>query len=150
MANDMIRALFSPSRWRGHWRLARPACLLALLAFACEEPGSGPSAGSNSNWLLACSSDRDCQSGVACHCGGCTRECGSDADCSGLDNARCAADSEGAYQSQCRAEPATSRGICLPRCEPGACGAGRACVSGACVLATLPSSELCLSVATDD
>lgn len=142
MANDMTRARLSTSSLR--WLLELGACLLAL---GCQEPAAGPTAGSNSNWLLACSTDRDCEPDLACHCGGCTRDCESDADCSDLAGARCAQDAELAHETQCRAASAMPSGICLPGCEPGTCFDGQACVGGSCVLVTLPSSAMCAPVA---
>lgn len=124
---------------------ARKVCWLTLLAVSCQDPAAGPSAGSNSNWLLACDVDSDCQSG-ACYCGSCTSECESDADCDALADARCVESAQSAYQTQCRAASA-SPGICLPRCEPGSCDDGQACVDGGCVLAALPEAELCAPVA---
>src|SRR5262245_51440822 len=132
MVNDMSRDSFSTLRLR--LLFGRLAGLLALAGLSCQEPAEGPSAGSNWNWLMACSEDGDCQSGIACYCGGCSRECSSDADCGDLEGARCVENTENAHQSQCRAAPATS-GICLPRCEPGSCADGQACVGGSCVLA---------------
>lgn len=120
--------------------------LLVLLAASCQEPSPGPSAGSNSNWLMACSADRDCRSGAACYCGSCTRECSDDADCGDFANARCATSTETAYQSQCRTSGANS-GICLPLCQPGTCSEDQVCLSGSCVLASLPVSDLCSPLA---
>lgn len=125
--------------------------LLALMALGCSEPQSAPSEGSNSNWLLACMSDAECGSTAACRCGGCTRECSSDAQCGGLENARCAAANENGRATQCRGpEEKSSFGICLPRCEPGSCLEGQACVAGSCVLAPRPSSPFCQAVPAPD
>lgn len=140
----MSRDPFSTSRLR--LLFGRLAGSLALVALSCQEPDAGPSAGSNSNWLVACDADVDCQSGRACYCGGCTRECGSDADCGDFPGARCVENTENAHQSQCRAASVSS-GICLPGCEAGSCLDGQACVGGSCVLAALPLSELCAPVA---
>jgi uncharacterized protein YkwD len=105
--------------------------LLALMALGCSEPQSAPSEGSNSNWLLACMSDAECGSTAACRCGGCTRECSSATQCRGQ-------------------EEKSSFGICLPRCEPGSCLEGQACVAGSCVLAPRPSSPFCQAVPAPD
>ncbi len=107
-----------------------------------------PSGGSNSNWLLACDADQDCQNGAACRCGGCTRECATSADCDGLADSRCAEVTENAHQSQCRAAPASGFGICLPRCEPGSCVEGQACVGGSCVLVNSAKSDFCATIAS--
>jgi uncharacterized protein YkwD len=124
--------------------------LLAFAALACSEPGGAPSEGSNSNWLSACESDAQCGAAAACRCGGCTRECSSDAACSGLENARCVDVAESARATQCRNEHSASFGICLPRCEPGSCREGQACVAGSCVLSALPASPFCLAVANEE
>jgi len=128
----------------------RYALALVLLS-ACHEGNPGPSAGSNSNWLRSCNVDADCSESTACRCGGCTRSCASDADCNGLGAARCVPSGEPAWRSLCQASQAEI-GLCLPRCEPGSCGEGRACVEGACVLAEPPATELCTALpsASDD
>ena len=152
MVNDMWLSEF-PVIARRQCRLkrARALLLVALAALGCSEPGSAPSEGSNSNWLLACESDAECGSAAACRCGGCTRECSSDVECGGLENARCTAATENGRASQCRgAEQDSSFGICLPRCEPGSCLEGQACVQGSCVLAARPSSAFCQAVPAPD
>ena len=130
----------------GPFWMMRRIGLLFLLAASCQEPSVAPSAGSNSNWLMACSADEDCRSGAACYCGGCTRECSDDADCGDFASAHCAAKTEMAYRSQCRADGVTA-GICLPLCQPGTCAEDQACLSGSCVLASLPVSDLCSPLA---
>jgi len=53
-----------------------------------------------------------------------------------------------AVQSQCAAETsAVSVGLCLPRCTPGACPSGQACIAGSCVIHELPAVGLCAPVA---
>jgi uncharacterized protein YkwD len=37
--------------------------------------------------------------------------------------------------------------VCLPRCEPGTCRDGQACVGGGCVLAPLPDNAFCAPIA---
>jgi hypothetical protein len=123
----------------------------ALLSAACHEGNPGPTAGSNSNWLQRCDVDADCSATTACRCGSCTRSCTAEADCKGLGDARCVSHGAPAWRSLCGAdEPEV--GLCLPRCEAGSCGSGRACVEGACVLAEPPATELCatLTPASDD
>ncbi len=94
-------------RWTwGGW------CL--LLVGACNDP-SAPSVGSNTNWLKACDTNEQCGQATACHCGTCTAQCSSDADCAALAGARCAAPTEPATWTACQTtQPAF--GICLPRC----------------------------------
>lgn len=123
------------------WRLL----LVAFALGACHEGSPTPSAGSNSNWLTGCERDTDCAKSTTCQCGSCTRVCGSEVDCSALAGARCVPNAEAAVRSMCR-ESANNSSLCLPQCEAGTCGAGSACVLGACVLASLPGNDFCGSV----
>jgi hypothetical protein len=127
--------------------------LVLLSLFACGEPSApSPSVGSNSNWLRGCNTDDECGASLRCQCGLCTRECGADSACNGLTDARCALNDDPAAISSCSEDATTapSSGICLPRCEPGSCEGGHACVEGACVAIELPHSEFCNPVATTD
>jgi hypothetical protein len=114
--------------------MKRGWALCAVLVLGCQGDPSKPepSVGSNSNWLVSCGSAVDCSAPEIpeCACGVCTVECITDEDCGELENARCAPETHAASRSLCAN---SSTGICLPRCEPGACGAGQACVNGACV-----------------
>lgn len=131
--------------------MGRRGLFIAAFSVACwvgckaSEDGSPPQVGSNSNWLRACDAPVDCSSAdiPECACGVCTVACGSDEDCAGINDARCAFEASAAARSACGAAASTSIGICLPRCEPGECGEGQACVNGACVLAALPDNALC-------
>jgi uncharacterized protein YkwD len=118
-----------------------------LLLGACSDPPSTPTVGSNTNWLKACDTNEQCGQPTACHCGTCTAQCSSDADCAALAGARCAAQSEPATWTACQTVQPTF-GICLPRCQPGGCGDGQVCEGGACVLAPVPNSAFCAPVAT--
>jgi hypothetical protein len=121
--------------------------LLALAVGACGDPKRTPTVGSNSNWLQACSADHECGAPTACRCGACTSDCSSDGDCARLADARCALVTDPATWAACQStQPALTQGICLPRCEPGSCDEGRACVAGACVLAAMPSTDFCAPV----
>ena len=109
-----------------------------------------PNVGTNSNWLRACSADEQCGDLPACHCGACTVEC----DRQRLRRARRRAlRRRGHRPSRRRRRARRSRslpqaGICLPRCAPGGCDDGQACVAEACVLAPLPDVPFCDPVAT--
>jgi hypothetical protein len=118
-----------------------------LLLAACGDPPSTPNVGSNTNWLRACDTNEQCGQATACHCGTCTAQCSTDADCAALAGARCAAESEPATWTACQTVQPTF-GICLPRCEPGGCGDGQVCEGGACVLAPVPNDSYCAPVAT--
>jgi hypothetical protein len=122
--------------------------LLSALLAGCEPAQKpAPSVGSNSNWLRACDIQKDCGKIPECTCGVCTAECSSDADCKDLTNARCALDADPAARATCEsAGGGAMQGICLPRCEPGDCGQGQACVGGACVLSNLPDNAFCADV----
>lgn len=119
---------------RNNLRYACALCLLLVLGCKSEGETPGPSVGSNSNWLVSCGTGVDCSAPEIpeCACGVCTVQCSSDDDCAMLQDARCAPETHAAARSLCATSP-MSTGICLPRCEPGACGEGQACVNGACV-----------------
>jgi hypothetical protein len=127
--------------------------LWAGAAAGCQERGGGdptpPSVGTNSNWLRACSPQDACREPPLCECGACTVACSSDADCSALADARCALTEDPAAWAECGSDsPGFASGICLPRCAPGGCDPGQACVAEACVLAPLPEAALCDAVAS--
>ena len=121
----------------------------ALLA--CGDPApSGPAVGSNSNWLKACTASAQCGDAPVCECGACTERCDRDEDCADLPGARCAPGAAPAARSACGGEAPGGSGLCLPRCTPGSCEEGQACVDGACVLSALPDVALCNDEATQD
>jgi len=128
--------------------------MMALALCGCgDPPPASPSVGTNSNWLRACATADQCGSDdlPACECGACTRGCAVDADCSQLEDARCALDADPAAWAECGSRaPSFGSGICLPRCRPGSCDDGQACVAGACVLAPLPEGPFCAAVAAQD
>jgi hypothetical protein len=127
-------------------------CGLLLALSACkDEPPAGPSVGTNSNWLRACSTSTECGDLPACECGACTARCTDDGECDGIEDARCALGEDPAAWAECESRsPQLAAGLCLPRCDPGSCGDGQACVSGACVLAPLPAQPFCADVADPD
>lgn len=130
-------------------RSARVAAwALALALGACQEPAGEPSVGTNSNWLRACRSADQCGDLPACRCGACTVECTSDADCDVLGGGHCALAADPAARAACGAQSGEARGLCLPRCEPGGCGEGQACVASACVRADLPANDFCAGVSS--
>jgi len=125
--------------------------VLGLLLLACGDPEApGPKVGSNSNWLRACTASEQCDEAPRCECGACTERCSSDADCAGLGDARCARGDDPAARSACAGVDLGGAGLCLPRCTPGSCNDGQACVDGACVLAALPEIAFCADVADQD
>lgn len=120
---------------------------------SCKQGPTEPSVGTNSNWLRACVTDEECSGAPSCECGACTLPCARDADCDGLQDARCVAGASPSASQSCGGGGAgvddggASSGLCLPRCEPGTCRDGQACVSGGCVLAVLPDNAFCAPVA---
>lgn len=131
--------------------IATSFLLLASALASCQEPErTGPSVGTNSNWLRACAAEDPCTAELtACTCGACTMPCATDADCDQLADARCAIGTDPAAAAACRND-ALASGICLPRCAPGSCAQGQACVAGACVLAALPDVAFCADVEERD
>jgi hypothetical protein len=141
-----FKAVFPRLRQPRRARLA-PACLLVIWFTGCDDRPSAPTVGSNSNWLKACSAEAPCAAPTTCRCGACTADCSVDADCSGLANAVCAPGNGTSAWAICQTDqPALTQGICLPRCEPGACIEGQACVGGQCVLVSLPAVDFCVPV----
>jgi uncharacterized protein YkwD len=129
----------------GSPRAPRIALLLLLSVTRCGDPehSPGPSVGTNSNWLRACSTDADCGE-THCRCGACSLACASNADCSTLSNARCASGVDAAASSACLTDTATANaGICLPRCAPGGCTEQQSCVAEACVPSAVPAGSFC-------
>jgi hypothetical protein len=59
--------------------------LLILLANACASTTEGRPAGTNTNWLKACSNDSDCDGDNQCICSVCTQPCSEDSQCADLD-----------------------------------------------------------------
>ncbi len=122
----------------GHWVGA-----LALLLAGCGEPSPSPTVGSNSNWLRTCGADADCEGGLACRCGACTRACAADGDCGALAGARCVLEADASIPAYCRDEAPLDGGMCRPRCEAGTCPEGWACALGACTPLALPDAAAC-------
>jgi hypothetical protein len=126
-------------------------CLLLVIGACKDDPPAGPSVGTNSNWLRACSTSAECGDLPTCECGACTAPCADDGECDGIEDARCARVDDPAAWAECESRaPELTGGLCLPRCDPGSCGDGQACVSGACVLAPLPEVAFCAGVADWD
>jgi hypothetical protein len=130
-------------------RLAGLWFALACAVTGCQDPApGGPSVGTNSNWLRACTAETPCSPDLpACTCGACTVLCATDADCDELWDARCALAQDQAAAAACGSGASSlASGICLPRCAPGSCEPDQACVAEACVLAPLPDVPLCAAL----
>jgi hypothetical protein len=113
-------------------------CLVALLC-ACDSGGDGPSVGSDTNWLQACTADADCGDGD-CRCGICTLACTDLAACGAIAQAQLCIETSELSRTSCRLgfdEPAAA-GICTRGCSthsdcgPGA-GSAVYCIEGVCL-----------------
>jgi hypothetical protein len=126
------------------------ALVLAAMIAACGDPQRHePAVGTNSNWLRACAMDAECDDVAMCQCGACTAECNTDADCAALGGAHCARGGDPAVAATCSGDGlGASAGICLPKCAPGGCKDGQACVSESCVLARVPDVAFCAPAAS--
>jgi hypothetical protein len=84
---------------------------------------------SNTNWLLRCSDDLQCDGSLRCYCGICTKPCGQNSECGLLKGAQCAESGE----ILC-GEQASAGGLCVLSCQQSSdCGDGFNCTSGQCV-----------------
>lgn len=136
---------------RSHYRRVRVALVCSMvIAVSCSDPTSTPTAGTNTNWLVACEADAECDSALSCHCGACSKACTGDADCSVYSGTSCVAVSERAAEALCAGSAKPSAGLCLPSCEPGECASSQSCVLGACVPAPIPDSVFCSTVTEAD
>lgn len=124
-------------------RAASAVGALGLLLAGCGEPAPSPTVGSNSNWLSTCGADADCERGLECRCGACTRSCEAHADCSALAGARCLLEDDVAVRAHCQEDAALDGGMCRPRCEAGTCPEGWACALDACTPLVLPDAAAC-------
>jgi glucuronoarabinoxylan endo-1,4-beta-xylanase len=104
--------------------------LVAACALACDP--DGPKTDSQTNWLKSCQIDAQCEDGLSCFCGACTRICEASDSCAGLEGSECVPSSDKGSVAVCGGEPSSSAGLCLPRCEEGACAPGQMCVAGVC------------------
>jgi hypothetical protein len=108
------------------------------LALAACGDSHGMAAGSETNWLRACTSDRDCGAGE-CVCGVCSADCAEDDDCPG--GLVCKHDDSMLYEQTCGIDLEVD-GLCAPECERDPdCGDGRICSDGACALAPASNPE---------
>lgn len=135
----MILKLVSRSSW------ALPT-VLSLSLSGCS-PGGEPRVDSQTNWLRACEVDADC-GGLLCQCGACTRPCGANADCADLDGASCVPPQESGVVALCSGAVLASPGFCLPRCIPGQCTNGAACVSGICSPTPAPTARVAIELSS--
>jgi hypothetical protein len=105
--------------------------LLALGLGSCGKVADGDPAvfDSNTNWLLRCRDDEQCNGSLRCYCGICTKPCGSSSECGLLGGAECAESGESLCGDQ-----ASAGGLCVLGCKQDVdCGAGFDCKAGQCV-----------------
>lgn len=125
----------------------RQLCVAALVLGTCLVAcgTSGPTIGTQTNWLRACESDNECGD-LRCLCGTCTRGCGDALNCSDLPGASCVSDEDGGAVALCGGSPPPSYGVCLPRCPSEDCPDGSSCIAGVCS----PSLEPTARVSVDE
>jgi len=106
--------------------------LAASLLCTCDpERPTEPTTGTNTNWMVHCSSDADCDGGISCLCSVCTKTCATTADCAGS-NGICAEPLSTLVACQ---EP-DSAPLCLATCTlDGDCLSNELCVQGTCSVA---------------
>lgn len=89
--------------------------------------------GGETNWLVLCADDGDCDQG-SCLCGVCTQACGVADDCTGAFAGSCVAKHTPAAESLCLDAAMPPGALCLPKCERDAdCGDGFACTLSSCI-----------------
>jgi hypothetical protein len=104
---------------------------LGLALGSCGKVAEGDTAllDSNTNWLMRCSDDLQCDGSLRCYCGICTKPCGQSSECGLLSGAECAESG----QSLC-GQDASAGGLCVLTCQQSSdCGAGFNCTTGQCV-----------------
>lgn len=112
-------------------RVASLSLGLNLLASGCS-PNEGPQTGTQTNWLRSCSMASECSEGLRCVCGTCTTPVTDDpATCDLLDGASFVPADDAGVVALCGGV-AASEGLCLARCDDGACPDGSECLAGIC------------------
>jgi hypothetical protein len=93
----------------------------------------GPQTGTQTNWLRACATDAQCGGDLQCRCGTCSLACEENGStCAELAGAECVLASDTGAVALCGGNPAPTAGLCLRRCDDGACPSGTACLAGVC------------------
>lgn len=114
------------------------AIAIAIAASACAKSDATPSYMGNTNWLVSCDEDDDCDDGLSCECGVCTKICETTADCDDLGSA-CDSGSD-ALVSACGSSLAMS--LCLPECEQDDdCGDAKSCIDAHCLPVAMSVAE---------
>lgn len=113
---------------------------VGLLGVSCAP--SEPQTGSQTNWLLLCSSANDC-GGLECLCGVCTAPCAETSDCAAAPGSSCIEPAERGAVATCDGRVPTT-GLCLPRCDEDSCESGKKCVGDVCV--PVPSESVSVSL----
>ncbi len=111
---------------------------VGLVVSGCLSPGDGDEVGSETHFLSACVGNEQCDTGLDCVCGVCTRVC--DDAC---ELGACAAGDHGAVVAWCTGESLVT-GMCLETCVGDAdCGGDHRCEDGFCAPAKVAAGELC-------
>jgi ELWxxDGT repeat protein len=91
------------------WRALFLAVIAAWIG-ACDGPKSGTDG--HTSWLSHCAQSSDCDTGLECLCGVCTRACSTTADCEGIGPlATCTA--VAVLHDACDGTPPSGGGLCL-------------------------------------
>ncbi len=106
---------------------------------------------SNTNWLIACAEDSDCEQGGMCSCGACVIPCQSDIGCRRDPNDEraprvdCRDSLSVLSDNECGGElMLTTEQLCIPQCEQNSeCPATFECREGHCVPPPRMRDEMC-------
>lgn len=109
------------------------------LGLACA-PNGGPTVGSQTNWLIACDTSKQCGD-LACTCGVCAKPCADTSACDDLPGASCVANTDPGAIAVCGGQKAPTD-MCLPRCDDAACPEGTSCLAGICAPSPSPTLEV--------
>lgn len=114
--------------------VVRAVLLASLIGLALGSCGKVANEGklqldSNTNWLMRCDADDQCDGALRCYCGQCSQPCSTSAECGLLAGAECASTGGAA----CTDEPSAG-GLCVLGCAGDAeCGPDFSCTEGQCV-----------------
>ena len=110
-----------------------------LIACAVSEPK--PSGhGGETNWLIVCEGNADCDQG-SCLCGVCTTTCESSDDCAAGFEGSCVATESAPANALCRSAVEIPSSLCLPSCANDmTCGEGFDCLDSVCITVAGPGS----------
>jgi glucuronoarabinoxylan endo-1,4-beta-xylanase len=120
--------------WLWAWRslpFVFLGCAFGCMLGSCARD-TDPLYGSQTNWYRSCKTPLDCENGLECLCGTCTRRCDTMSECENLASAACLTASYDAVVELCSGE-ASAVSMCLVPCPGAPCPTGTTCSAGACV-----------------